>query len=148
MHISAGTLGVFNGCMPYVSGGKIEKKLRLEISFCFCPAACGTRAKHYCCSSSFVHLQRDSIAMTSFLVQTSVSSFLFGFLPCMEYDYFKKKKYQCRHLFVFALVSSLSLSLQCTEQLRPRFLANPMAIKKRVEGLIERDYLMRSPEDR
>ena len=34
------------------------------------------------------------------------------------------------------------------EQLKARFLPSPMIIKKRIEGLIERDYLARAPEDR
>ena len=38
--------------------------------------------------------------------------------------------------------------MQCMEQLKARFLPSPMVIKKRIEGLIERDYLARAPEDR
>lgn len=34
------------------------------------------------------------------------------------------------------------------EQLKARFVPSPMIIKKRIEGLIERDYLARAPEDR
>eukprot|EP00117_Sycon_ciliatum_P030153 scpid29936/ scgid23840/ Cullin-3 len=40
------------------------------------------------------------------------------------------------------------LVAECTDQLRSRFLANPVAIKKRIEGLIERDYLARNADDR
>lgn len=41
-----------------------------------------------------------------------------------------------------------SLPLQCVQQLRNRFNPNPVIIKKRIESLIERDYLARAPEDR
>ena len=37
---------------------------------------------------------------------------------------------------------------QVTEQLKARFLPSPVIIKKRIEGLIEREYLARTPEDR
>ncbi|XP_034942541.1 cullin-3 isoform X1 [Chelonus insularis] len=40
------------------------------------------------------------------------------------------------------------LVTEVTEQLRARFLPSPMIIKKRIEGLIEREYLARTPEDR
>ncbi|XP_055710356.1 cullin-3 isoform X2 [Phlebotomus papatasi] len=35
-----------------------------------------------------------------------------------------------------------------TSQLKARFLPSPVVIKKRIEGLIEREYLARTPEDR
>lgn len=35
-----------------------------------------------------------------------------------------------------------------TSQLKSRFLPSPVFIKKRIEGLIEREYLARTPEDR
>ncbi|XP_060844607.1 cullin-3-like [Rhopalosiphum padi] len=41
-----------------------------------------------------------------------------------------------------------ALVLEVVEQLRDRFLPSPVIIKKRIEGLIEREYLSRSPEDR
>lgn len=41
-----------------------------------------------------------------------------------------------------------TLVAEVTEQLKIRFLPSPMIIKKRVEGLIEREYLARTPEDR
>jgi len=34
-----------------------------------------------------------------------------------------------------------------TEQLKSRFLPSPVVIKKLIEGLIERDYIARTPED-
>lgn len=37
---------------------------------------------------------------------------------------------------------------QVTEQLKARFMPSPQVIKKRIEGLIEREYLARTPEDR
>lgn len=37
---------------------------------------------------------------------------------------------------------------QVTQQLQARFLPSPVVIKKRIEGLIEREYLARTPEDR
>lgn len=40
------------------------------------------------------------------------------------------------------------LVTEVTEQLRARFLPSPVIIKKRIEGLIEREYLARTPEDR
>lgn len=41
-----------------------------------------------------------------------------------------------------------SLVAECTDMLRPRFLPHPVVIKKRIEGLIEREYLARAAEDR
>ncbi|KAK9872995.1 hypothetical protein WA026_020340 [Henosepilachna vigintioctopunctata] len=40
------------------------------------------------------------------------------------------------------------LITEVTEQLKSRFLPSPVIIKKRIEGLIEREYLARTPEDR
>ncbi|XP_065840946.1 cullin-3-like [Oscarella lobularis] len=40
------------------------------------------------------------------------------------------------------------LITQCIQQLKARFLPNPVVIKKRIESLIEREYLARSQEDR
>jgi cullin 3 len=40
------------------------------------------------------------------------------------------------------------LVTEVTQQLRSRFLPSPMVIKKRIEGLIEREYLARTPDDR
>lgn len=40
------------------------------------------------------------------------------------------------------------LVTEVTEQLKGRFLPSPVIIKKRIEGLIEREYLARTPEDR
>ncbi|GAB5576045.1 cullin-3 isoform X2 [Prionailurus iriomotensis] len=37
---------------------------------------------------------------------------------------------------------------EVTQQLKARFLPSPVVIKKRIEGLIEREYLARTPEDR
>lgn len=50
---------------------------------------------------------------------------------------------------------NISLALQhnllvsdVTTQLKSRFMPSPVIIKKRIEGLIEREYLARTPEDR
>ena len=40
------------------------------------------------------------------------------------------------------------LVTEVTEQLRSRFLPSPVIIKKRIEGLIEREYLARTLDDR
>ncbi|XP_046676518.1 cullin-3-A isoform X2 [Homalodisca vitripennis] len=40
------------------------------------------------------------------------------------------------------------LVTEVTEQLKSRFMPSPVIIKKRIEGLIEREYLARTPEDR
>ncbi|CAG2162324.1 unnamed protein product [Oppiella nova] len=45
-------------------------------------------------------------------------------------------------------MSHSSLVAEVTEQLKTRFLPSPVVIKKRIEGLIEREYLARTPEDR
>ena len=39
------------------------------------------------------------------------------------------------------------LITEVTEQLKSRFMPSPTVIKKRIEGLIDRDYLARSTED-
>lgn len=46
------------------------------------------------------------------------------------------------------LINAFCVFVQVTQQLRARFLPSPVVIKKRIEGLIEREYLARTPEDR
>lgn len=41
-----------------------------------------------------------------------------------------------------------TLIMEVTDQLRDRFMPSPVLIKKRIECLIEREYLARTPEDR
>ena len=41
-----------------------------------------------------------------------------------------------------------NLISECTKQLQSRFMPNPVIIKKRIESLIEREYLERSKNDR
>lgn len=50
-------------------------------------------------------------------------------------------------LINFLLQHNLLVS-DVTTQLKSRFLPSPVIIKKRIEGLIEREYLARTPEDR
>lgn len=45
-------------------------------------------------------------------------------------------------------MSHTILVTEVTEQLKSRFLPHPVVIKKRIEGLIEREYLARTTEDR
>ena len=55
------------------------------------------------------------------------------------------------HVCVFVMACDQSAYFsgpQCVQQLKNRFNPNPVVIKKRIESLIERDYLARSPEDR
>ena len=37
---------------------------------------------------------------------------------------------------------------EVTDELKSRFLPSQESIKKRIEGLIERDYILRAPTDR
>ena len=41
-----------------------------------------------------------------------------------------------------------TLITECVEQLKNRFPPNAIVIKRRIESLIERDYLARAPDDR
>ena len=72
----------------------------------------------------------------------------------MHWTLAKKAKRLLCLLFIFILhlytyiTPYLFLHLQVTEQLKARFLPSPVIIKKRIEGLIEREYLARTPEDR
>lgn len=50
-------------------------------------------------------------------------------------------------LFFFSFQHNILVS-DVTTQLKSRFLPSPVIIKKRIEGLIEREYLARTPEDR
>ena len=45
-------------------------------------------------------------------------------------------------------LSHVNLITEVTEQLKSRFTPNPILIKKRIEGLIDREYLARSQDDR
>jgi cullin 3 len=46
------------------------------------------------------------------------------------------------------LMEHNALIAEVTTQLSPRFLPNPVMTKKRIEALIDREYLERSPDDR
>ena len=50
----------------------------------------------------------------------------------------------CMHMLSIYKVSCV----QVTSQLQSRFIPDPMVIKRRIEGLIEREYLKRSSSDR
>ena len=50
--------------------------------------------------------------------------------------------------YVWTLSQHNMLVAEVTEQLKSRFLPSPLIIKKRIEVLIEREYLARSEEDR
>ena len=54
------------------------------------------------------------------------------------FQQFKKNRFFQHNLLV----------TEVTEQLKSRFLPSPVIIKKRIEGLIEREYLARTPDDR
>lgn len=54
----------------------------------------------------------------------------------------------CRGQYVSSLIVVFFIAFQCVQQLKNRFNPNPVIIKKRIESLIERDYLARAPEDR
>jgi cullin 3 len=41
-----------------------------------------------------------------------------------------------------------SIMMEVTKQLQPRFMPNPVVIKKRIESLIEREFLERDKTDR
>ena len=56
--------------------------------------------------------------------------------------------YTLQNVHVQRLKYGIILAIQCVQQLKNRFSPNPIIIKKRIESLIERDYLARSPEDR
>ena len=45
-------------------------------------------------------------------------------------------------------LSFSNLVAEVTEQLKSRFIPDPQFIKKRIDGLIDREYLARTPEDR
>jgi cullin 3 len=45
-------------------------------------------------------------------------------------------------------LSHITLIAEVTSQLQSRFIPDPMVIKRRIEGLIEREYLKRSSSDR
>ena len=49
---------------------------------------------------------------------------------------------------VCVLWLSVVSTFQVTSQLQSRFIPDPMVIKRRIEGLIEREYLKRSSSDR
>lgn len=63
------------------------------------------------------------------------------------------RKHQIEAALVRIMKSRKTLShneliAECTKLLQARFLANPLVIKKRIESLIEREYLARAKDDR
>lgn len=49
---------------------------------------------------------------------------------------------------LFLIFQHNNLVAEVTELLKSRFVPVPLLIKKRIESLIEREYLARTPEDR
>ena len=73
------------------------------------------------------------------------TQFLWEYPPAKNYVctlHSREKKCLCSHAVCPCC------SIQVTEQLKARFMPSPQVIKKRIEGLIEREYLARTPEDR
>ncbi len=52
------------------------------------------------------------------------------------------------HCVLSQVLDHNTIITEVTRQLQARFLANPQVIKKRIESLIEREFLERDAEDR
>jgi cullin 3 len=53
-----------------------------------------------------------------------------------------------QHVLWLQVLDHNTIITEVTRQLQSRFLANPAVIKKRIESLIEREFLERDSEDR
>lgn len=68
--------------------------------------------------------------------------------PITNVEIHEKDRQTKKNSSLFSNLQHNLLVSDVTTQLRSRFLPSPVVIKKRIEGLIEREYLARTPDDR